>query len=257
MKTKPKLTEKQKNLSYAKYFYVPMAPIPDEKLAILKSGPIDPSKAMRIENRTELQNPVHTACETGFCIMEDGSGYVANLTFWPGVTVEMVNWWYLWHSLEDARYMIWDPEDHFYARNLDRAMALDQSLPIYERVCRSKHEVLEDIGGGASPITIEFKKPSEVGLNESKIGIDKGVTMLAGNLVGIATGVHIFREVDGGVELRSRFWIGHNIVDGKPVRTIPHVPIEIAMGLYNHAIKEYTNLGVLLPKVYAEEKNNW
>ena len=34
----------------------------------------------------------------------------------PGVTSEMLDWWFPWHSVgSDLRYKIWDPEDHYFA----------------------------------------------------------------------------------------------------------------------------------------------
>ena len=124
------LTEEQKKLSYAKYLYMPMAPIPEEKLAALKAGPMDPSKALRIEDRAELLKPGYMEREQGFCVMGNGTGYGANLTFMPNTTTEMLFWWYIWSSLEVTRYKIWDPDDHISLVNLDRDMSLDQSMPL-------------------------------------------------------------------------------------------------------------------------------
>jgi len=30
--------------------------------------------------------------------MEDGTGYIANLVYMPGVTVDMFDWWFAWHG---------------------------------------------------------------------------------------------------------------------------------------------------------------
>ena len=42
------ITEEQKKLSYAKYYEKPLAPVPEEKLALLET-PMDPSKALKSE----------------------------------------------------------------------------------------------------------------------------------------------------------------------------------------------------------------
>lgn len=107
-----------------------------------------PSLALRIEDRNDLFRPGYLECETGYCIMEDGSGYLANHTFMPGVTREMFEWWFAWHSVEDLRYRIWDPEDHYYARNQNMERVLDASLPMRERTWGTQHVILEDIGSG-------------------------------------------------------------------------------------------------------------
>ena len=33
--------------------------------------------------------------------------------------------------------------------------------------------------------------------------------------------VHFVREVDGGVEFRTRFWMGYHILDKKPYKLLP------------------------------------
>lgn len=49
MSQRPVLTPEERALSYAKYYDLPITPIPQEKLAILEGGPIDPSLALKIE----------------------------------------------------------------------------------------------------------------------------------------------------------------------------------------------------------------
>ena len=71
---------------------------------------------------------------------------------------------------------------------------------------------------------------------------------------------HFLREVEGGSELRTRFWMGWHIVGDKEVKLLPDgvwMPIEVPKALCKHAAKEFTNLARLLPRIFAEEKNNW
>ena len=71
---------------------------------------------------------------------------------------------------------------------------------------------------------------------------------------------HFVREIDGGVELRTRFWMGYGIIKGKEVKalpdgvSIPEMPIR-ALNLHN--IKEFTNLAALLPRIFPEERDNF
>ena len=51
----------------------------------------------------------------------------------PGETPEMFDWWFAWHGLEDMRYRIWDPEDHFYARQQMPEKVLDPKVPMKEK----------------------------------------------------------------------------------------------------------------------------
>lgn len=267
MAVRPELTSEERKYSYSKYYDLPLAQIPVEKLQVLAQGPMDPSKALKIEDRNDLFKPGYLEIEVGYCVMENGTGYLANLTFMPGVTKEMFEWWFAWHSLEDLRYRIWDPEDHFYARNLNREKVFDATLPMRERTWGTTHDVLEDIGPGADTLIIEFKYPDELGYDIDKVGSKYCASMMAANGHGPVPGqgvaavmTHMIREVEGGVELRSRFWIGYQIINGQPVKVLPEgvrVPDIAPKGLFAHNLKEFTHLAYILPLVYAEEKDNW
>ena len=76
--------------------------------------------------------------------------------------------------------------------------------------------------------------------------------------------LEVAKKIDGVMTFQARFWVGYHIVDGKPQclvpawKVIPEQECEmIAKGLLAHNIKEFTNLNKVLPKVYAEEKDNW
>ena len=73
--------------------------------------------------------------------------------------------------------------------------------------------------------------------------------------------VHFVRPLEDGVELRSRFWYGFSVIDGKPVRK------KMSEGFqYNedrlknsliHTINEFANLATLLPEIYKEYKDTF
>ena len=251
MSQRPVLTPEERALPYAKFYDLSITPIPAEKIAVLEGGPMDPSLALKIEDRNELFKP----------------GYLANRTEMPGVTPEMFEWWFAWHGLEDLRYRIWDPEDHYYARQQNRARALDQSLPMRERTWGTVHHVKEDIGGGADELILEFRYPRELGYEEEKVGTEACAALICANGHGPVPGqgvaaimTHFVREIPGGIELRSRFWIGYGLVEGKLVKLVPDgvsVPPEVPMGLFAHNLKEFGHLAAILPQVYAENKDNW
>ena len=71
------LTKAEKVKPIAKYFYRPMTPAKKEIYDLLDKGPIDPSLALNIINRNELLNPGYLPCERGFCLMPDGTGFIA------------------------------------------------------------------------------------------------------------------------------------------------------------------------------------
>ena len=66
---------------------------------------------------------------------------------------------------------------------------------------------------------------------------------------------HFIREMPGGIEFRTRFWMGYTLIDGKPVHMLPYgikVPVEAIQGLAQHNVEEYSNLRVVLPEIYDE-----
>lgn len=267
MSRRPELSAEERKLSYAKYYDLPITPIPEEKLAILHAGPIDSKDALPIERRNDLFLSGYLPCETGYCVMPDGTGYVANRTEMSGVTAEMFEWWFAWHALNDLRYRIWDPEDHFYARQQMPEKVLDPSVPMREKTWGTVHYVLEDIGPGPEELILNFQYPHVLGYDEEKIGTSACATMMCANGhgpqpdVGVpAIMTHMVREIANGIELRSRFWIGYGLTDGKLVQVLPDgvcVPELAPKGLFAHNLKEFGHLAAILPKLYAEEKDNW
>lgn len=267
MKEKVSITDEQRQLSYAKYYEHDLAKVPEEKLAYLES-PINLDNALRIEERNRLFETGYLPSEIGYCVLEDGTGYMANLTHMPGVTTEMFDWWFAWHGLGELRYTIWDPKDHYEAKSLNLAQGKSPQLSLKEKYWGTTHLIREDIGMGPDNLYATFRKPSEMGFEEDKIGTSACSTIVTANS-GILEGgsasfecvmCHFVRECEDGIELRSRFWLGWNIIGGKPVKLLPNertIPLEATKALLAHNMLEFENLAALLLKIYPEEKDNW
>ncbi len=267
--SKVPVSNQDRQKSYFKYYLNDLAPVPPGSEERINRGPLDNSSALRIEDRNDLFKPGYLAEEAGVWQLEDGTVVVANHSFFPGVTGEMFDWWFTWHPIDRLRYAIWNPEDHYDSKLEDPAKALDISIPVRERNWDAVHYVWEDIGAGSDLIRISFKRPAAMGYDESQIGTEACSSLICAN--GITYGnehrpdapavmTHFLRPVEDGSELRSRFWFGWHIIDGKPVKLVPDgikIPVEVGTALLAHNIKEYTNLGVILPQIYAEEKDNW
>lgn len=263
------VTEEEKKLSYYKYFEQEMAPAPPEKYGLMLRGPLAPDKVLPFSERNRLFEPGYFDEEIGWSVLPDGTGYVSNLTKMPGVTTEMFDWFFAWHGLNNLRYKIWDPEDHYEAVTQNRIKVLDPDLTYKERLWDTTHEILEDTGMGPERIVINFKYPGNVGFDASKIGTDACSTIVCGKGYGkglppFATPhtlmAHFVREIEGGIELRSRFWMGWTYENGKDVKKIKdgdRFPDIAPMSLALHNVKEFTNLAAILPSLYAEEKDNW
>ena len=61
-------------------------------------GPVDAGRGARpLDELDRLLDPAPLPVETGWCTLPDGVGYVAVRTPMPGVSGEMVDWWFDWH----------------------------------------------------------------------------------------------------------------------------------------------------------------
>jgi len=270
---KTDLTAEEKAKPYSKYFYRPPALPAPERVALMEK-PIDPAKALPLERLNDLLNPGYHEVETGWCVLPSGAGYIANLTKMPGVTVEMVNWWFAWHALEDMRYKIWWPDGHFAASmsEKDRAKVLDPNRPLVQKFQGITHHVIENVGGpSAERIAISFMTPEDCGFDMSRFKSPYVGTLVAANGVSLlmnpppgipnhkspAFMCHFVREIDGGIEFRTRFWMGCHIIEKKPYHLLPagvKIPEFVPHGLAVHNVYEYTNLASILPEIYQEQK---
>ncbi len=252
------VTEEDKKKSYYKYYLEPMVEPPRENIQKILAGPIDPAKALHVHERNRLFEPGYFEEEIGYCVMPDGTGYIANLVKMPGVTGEMFDWWFAWHGLDNLRYTIWDNEDHYRAESMQKEKANDPLLSYQERYWDTTHLVYEDVGMGPENIVIHFKNPGDMGFDTSKIGTSACSTIVCGN--GGAIMCHFIRPIEGGVELRTRFWMGWTVRNKIAYKVLPdgvRMPEEPLKALALHNIKEFTNLAALLPRIFPEERDNF
>ncbi len=245
--------EKQTDL-YKKWFLREMTPAPKHRFTEVVEE-FDPNLAFGAEDMNKLFDDGYLPFEKGWCILPNGAGVLANLTPMPGVTPEMFDWWFAWHGVAPLRYKIWDHDDHFYCQTRNMDKALNDKLSMKERYWDTTHDVKEDVGLGPEDIIINFRKPTDIGFDEAKWKNFKGTIVCAGNEESPCIMVHFLRPVEGGCELRTRFWFGYSVIGGKPVKILPDgvrfpdIPLK---ALLMHNIKEFTNLAAILPDVYTE-----
>ena len=195
--------------------------------------------------------------------LPDGTGFVAVRTVMPDVTAEMLDWWFMWHGLEGLRYKIWCPGEHYDARVRpeDLPRRLDTTLSLRERNWGTTDLVTENVGGGPTNIFISFQSPQQYGYDMSRFSAPNVLTAISAN-AGMSdvwepniTFSHCARpHAGGGIELRSRFWQGWNVVDGVPIRVGSKggFPVEVMRDCACHCAAEYSNLAAILPTLYAE-----
>lgn len=261
------LTPIEKTKPYARIFYKEIAEIPAEDLARANGVPIDAAKAISIQNRSDLLKPGYQEAENGFTVMSDGTGYAATLVKMPGVTPEMLDWWFNWHPLEGLRYAMWSPGAHFDISVKDPEKHRDSSgIPLRERNFNTIHYVLEGLDiDNKQNLRIEFFTPQDFGLNmdlfvEPNISRAYAANVIDNDInLGVNVFFHAIRTVNGVLEYRSRYWIGYTMKNGKPEKSglnPPDIPnfgmIDFARGIYLHSLTEYNNLASFLPELYAE-----
>ena len=258
------LTAEEMNHPLATYWFK-RAAVDPVVLNALNSGPIQQGEVLRWQDRRSLLDPGYHGVENGWRRMDDGSGYVAVRTFFPGATPEMLDWWFEWAQKdEDIRYKIWYPGAHYAM-----SRALTPGAPDYENPKqywgKSRFPV-EDVGMGVAQLRLDFVPPYEFGFEN----IPANTTMLTVR-VGAANGllkttdmIHYVRPVEGGVEMRSRFWMARDLeaMSGGAgllglvannrffkQRLLPDKgPRELAF----HCVTEYSQLASFLPPLYRQ-----
>ena len=164
-----------------------------------------------------LLDPGYLDGETGYHVFEDGSAYVASHVKFPGVPIEALRWWWWWHSVESERYLLWFPHQHVAAIRYDRDILENDALSDEERYIGSTHHVTEFIGPTIDKIRINFRNPSEFALDRAKIdalGIVHACAFVYLDPLAVRpfTMIHLARPTDDGFEMRSRYWLGDEIM---------------------------------------------
>ena len=272
----PDLTAEEEAKPYSKYYHGALATPDTALMAQLRPDkPLDPAEVLLPESMNDLLEPGYLPGETGWCVMPNGAGYVAVNNKMPGVTAEMVDWWMWWHSLEDLRYKIWWPPAHAGIspndeRDRKRVLDPDPGLPDTARWQGVTHHVVENIGGGFDDIYISFLTPEQFGFDMSRFHKPNVSTAVCANGANAPVGsppfvpkatammCHFVRDIPGGIEYRTRFWLGYQVVEKRPVCILPpgaKVPWQAPFGLAVHNVQEYSNLRAFLPKIYAEQRD--
>lgn len=265
------LTEEERNSPLLKYFEMDMTPIPAQIEKEIREGGLQPEQVITIQELNRLLEPDYRPEKAGYVRMADGSMTVVNYVDMPGVTAEMFDWWFVWHSLEPMRYKIWDPEDHYDLENCSPEIAKDESLPMRQRLQGTMHKAKEDTSGSdfwgfpkppveelLNPV-IQFRNPEDLGFDPELLKNFNGTIVCSGGDASPATMCHVFRETEEGGFLITYFWIGYQVRKNGP-EILPGdlqkmLPEFIAKGMIAHTAKEFTHLAAILPSVFKEYFN--
>ncbi|MEV0356174.1 hypothetical protein AB0H71_08930 [Nocardia sp. NPDC050697] len=252
-----------RSLPYAKYLAERTAP-PQRPVLDAYDGPATPPE--RIPGFADLPRDLaptgYSAVETGYGQAADGVIWVAAHTEMPGVTAEMWDWWFRWHSVEASRYKLWHPDAHLFSD-------LVPSRPRAERFgyVGTVSYVDEYIGARLQQLAIAFLDPRAHGLT-----VPDDQTVVFGRVgssvapVDLGWLAHQVRPIPGGAEMRSRFHLRHYglhppdlaqsaraVQRGAAADPRDLVPgLDMARDLLLHCGQEMNHLAGFLPELYAE-----
>ncbi|ORY61695.1 PhlG protein [Pseudomassariella vexata] len=258
-----------KNKPYAKYLHSSLSLYPDIIPALKK--PINPKDFLQIARVAHLLEPGYHEIENGWCALNDGTAYVASKTRFPGATGEMIDWWFWWHSVEPERYALWYPYNHVSAQSSFQDRLHRDDLSHREKWLGSTHKVTEFIGPQYMKIRIQFVNPAYFGLPWDKLegaGYAAAVCAVLWDAwlpMKVGEFLHLWRRKDYGLELRSRYWLGHQVYFDLVGLKIPVDYLggilgfkqrlageNIAYEQFLHDQIEFTNLGIILPGLFEE-----
>ena len=253
---------------YAKYWNPDMGPMQDQVQRALMHGIEASELGFPVTEANQLLEPGYLHLENGFTRLANGQVFVAVLTKMPGVTSEMIDWWFGWHYMESQRYKLWHPRAHLL-NSAERMIGDDPGLSDREKYLHNPNYVTEYVGGDVLVISIAFSEASDF-LDASRFeaaGIGTaicGVVSLQNSPLVFGLIIHLIRETQDGCEMRSRFWLGKIELKGVPAAGVLNkvagsrfvakraVPIEQGRNMVVHCAAEMNHLASFLPGLYAD-----
>jgi hypothetical protein len=246
------------------YLSRPLTPPDPAVLAAIAGGPVDPARTLGLADVDRLLDPAPLPVETGWCFHPDRVGYVAVRTSMPGVSAEMVEWWFDWHPRDPDRYRAWHPLAH-----------LDNSVdPLVVRGAKAHwgavHHPVEDVGTGVVHARIAFEPPTAIGFSSDALDDPAVATVVCGHVgdnrrrLRHSVLAHVFLAEPDGVALRSHFWLGAAIrpylpallaapagraLNNRLIRRVS-LPSDLPRALATHCAEEFANLAALLPELH-------
>ncbi|MBW4549855.1 MAG: hypothetical protein KME35_01825 [Aphanocapsa sp. GSE-SYN-MK-11-07L] len=211
---------------------------------------------MKFEQCKQLFLPRNFGCESGIERLNNGGLHISVLTRMPNVTAEMIAWWFGDYMQTTEHYRLWHPRDHVWMDWADKQPGTHLG---------AKHLVHEYVGGKLYKLRIHFIPPDQ--FFEDEVETDPESLLLCAKLtflnlpIETTRFVHAVRNVEGGCEMRSNFWLGYIDSPLWLVNQIGNLSITRKIGATHalgraievHCHEEMTNLAGFLPRLYAGE----
>lgn len=269
---RPELYPEEKLLSYAKYYYIDPDPVHPLAAQLLKK-PLDEEDVLWPEDVEQMFMPGYHKAMLGYRIF-DGGSYSALYAQLPGVSIDMLDWWFVWMGVPpksvprahgNLRYKIWCPMDHFdhYPEGeWSEKRLTDEDMPLRLRRQGIYEGAMESLDLGKSgnyrKMHMHILPNSALALPEERRAyIDACGTMSVFGTDHSVT-VQFYRKTGYGCEAIIRTWRGYVLNEqGKIVRaegfatpTREHILEDLT-----HNLHEIPHLAKFLPQLYAEESN--
>lgn len=193
--------------------------------------------------------------EMGYKKMSDNTYLVSMACPMPGVTAEMIKWWFWWHPQASIRYKLWFPGEHMgisYDKK-QREYFSKNSCPEFQN---NTHYPIEKIGKAVLPLRIDFVSAEDFGFSR-QVMTDNNIELIVCGHVGAFRGLvmhtemaHIFKKTPEGLLLISRFWLGKTMKSRLLKRAI--IDENMAISMAEHCYVEYRSLAGILPELYNE-----
>jgi hypothetical protein len=253
---------------YARHWNPDMGPLQEQVAQAVLHGPQASELGFGIERADQLAESGYLPLENGTSSLKTGEVFVAVLTKMPGVTGAMFEWWMGWHYMEHQRYKLWHPRAHL-ANGTKEMKGDDRELTDREKYMTT-HYVTEYIGKTKQDVTITFTDPAEF-FSAPSVFPESGITATVCGTVGLQRApitigrlIHQIREVEGGSEMRSRFWlakpefrgVGKHSPLGKLIGSKFVVDRlldqDLGRDMLVHCGMEMNHLASFLPSLYAD-----
>lgn len=193
--------------------------------------------------------------EVGYRKTDDDVWQVSCYCLMPGVTREMISWWFWWHPKQDERYQAWYPEMHkkIRYRKADTPYFEKADMPPFQD---NVQYPTETIGTSTMECVLKFITPEEDGFDAAAMQ-DAHVATIVCAHVGMMRGLvmhtemaHICFQREDGLFMVNRFWMGQLMGSQRLRRKM--ITEDTARGMCEHCLVEYRNMAERLPKMYAE-----
>ncbi len=266
----------ERKLPLAKYYDLPLNGPGPLQQQLIDAGPMDPKLAIKPENFLDLLQPTgYQEVEYGYCMMDDGTGYLAVYTTYPNCTPQMLAWYFRWLNVHttgmpkdqgNLKYKIWNPADHWDHGFINGKDKWDGVYTVESLDLGQGEEMGYTIRHAVDLKEYGLSEERRQALDEAKCFVDSAYesfhTLEPGYPQG--PGTHLMLTLSrtsplGVMEKCTREWIGWGVKDGKVTRdeTTPDSMLceEYLKKVITHATVEAQQLSVFLPKLYAEYKD--